>query len=199
MTGRVSTNQPNGAQNNVAVEPQEWPSNCRSCDGLTIDPDRIQEILAQDTLYAQTDMQWYLEYIYFSSDGRLQRQSTRAADSHQDGIFHSSLLQSRLTIVHLQQRRLYLRKATTSSISVDRPTWLSLLERFRVIPSFLELLHNNNGGTLSFISHDDSRPSSQVSNAVPSEGRCYPTALHLGYTSWPMDGPRSCNLQPPRA
>ncbi|KAE9365800.1 hypothetical protein N431DRAFT_516616 [Stipitochalara longipes BDJ] len=61
------------------------------------------------------------------------------------------------TVIYVRQKRLLFHQRTINAIALDSQTWLNLLERFNVMPSFLELVHENNGGNFCYVSYDEGR------------------------------------------
>ena len=162
-----------------ATRNESWPLNSRFYDPLTMDATHISDLLFMDTQFTNEYFPWFLEYAC-SNDNFAIRQ-THADDAHETGIFRKSVLDSRLTIVHVGQERLYSEGGTASRISLDAPTWTAMLEQFNVLPNFLELLHNNQGGSLAYISYDRPDMLPQPSPHVDKVHSDKPQAFHVGY------------------
>lgn len=156
-----------------------WPATSRYFDPLIMDAESIAKLLEEDTLYANEEHPWCLDYACVT-DSTLYHRQTQANDCHETGIFSAKVLNSRLTLVHIRQRRLYLKGDTTSAISVDTLMWLALLKRFEILPSFVELLHDNNGCTLAHISYEQTTGREDRPGPMAPNERT-PDAFHVGY------------------
>lgn len=127
------------------------------------------KLLEKDTSYLPRAWKWRLDYTYIVN-GRAVHCSTKAEDDRRSGIFSGPISGSRLTVVHIRQKRHYLSRDTVSAISIDPATWFNVLQHFQVLPNFLELLHSNNGATLAWISYSEH-----------GKGVREPIAFHVGY------------------
>ena len=150
-----------------------WPLSSRFYDPLTMNPELISNFVVEDTLYSDGNLRWFLEFTFLAS-GEMNVRRTDANESLESGVFDRSVLESPLTIIHVAQERLYFENYTKSTMSTDAPTWNTLLQKFEILPSFLELLHSNNGGSLVHVSYDRSQ---QTNESVESPVQ----AFHMGY------------------
>ena len=157
------------AQHPVPHHAPTWPQGCRYYDGLLMNSAAILKLLQDDTCYFHEESSWSLDYTYTTPSGPVHC-NTQASDDHDNGIFAPSVLQSSLTVVQIRQKRIYLQQGTYCGISVSLDTWKQILQRFDVLPNFLEVLHSNNGGSLSWTSY-----------AEDSKGAQQPVAFHAGY------------------
>ncbi|KAK3072535.1 hypothetical protein LTR53_006634 [Teratosphaeriaceae sp. CCFEE 6253] len=145
-----------------------------------MDASHICGVVATDTAYVGRHFPWYLVFTTISND-HAETRSTRAEDTPEMGLFCQRVLTSPMTVIHIHQERLYMVRRTVSALSVDEVTWRNLLGRFDVPPSFVELLHNNNGGAMAYTSYSpDDRLDSVSSNASWPTG-VHASAFHIGY------------------
>ncbi|KAF1965228.1 hypothetical protein BU23DRAFT_575045 [Bimuria novae-zelandiae CBS 107.79] len=148
----------------------EWPRACRYFDQRLMDTAFIGKLLTADTSYHDARVPWLLDYTYIAQDGCAVQSSAQFSNDHDAGIFGQCVLTSSLSVIHMQQKRLYLDRDTVSATPIDSDTWLEILHNFEVLPSFLELLHSNNGGTLSWTSFE-----------ADGQGGRKASAFHVGY------------------
>ncbi|CAF9910199.1 MAG: hypothetical protein HETSPECPRED_009649 [Heterodermia speciosa] len=119
-----------------------------------MDPQRIQHLLSRETTYvADTRFSWELQYMIID-DGLPVLRSTIASDSLDNSVFCPKTQRSPLILLYIRQKRVYYRHGTANWLSIDSKTWLDILTKFDVLPSFLELLHSNNGGTMAYKSYN---------------------------------------------
>ena len=143
-----------------------------------MDAENVHRFLAVDTTYANSSFPWYLVYTYIACE-RAETRRPRADDDHADGIFGSAMLESPLTVIHVRQKRVYMPRETVVAISLDEITWRTLLARYSILPSFLDLLHSNDGGTLAYTTFR-SESSGQDQNAI-TQHQPIIDAMHMGY------------------
>jgi CorA-like Mg2+ transporter protein len=86
-------------------------------------------------------------------------------------------------IAYVGMKRKYFDRATSNAIKVSRQNWIQLLSCLEILPSALELMHDNNGGFSSRISYKNRNSDSDVrqEDHAPS---AYHFCLKLG-DSWP--------------
>ena len=141
-----------------------------------MDASETSDWLERDTAYANHGHGWCLEYLSVTSS-LVTRGFCRPHDEHSNGIFDTKVVEADLTVVYLRQKRQYLHEATYSAISTDESTWRTLLETFNVLPSFIEILHSNNGGSLKHITYAPAKDSGKSDSNIES----IPLAFHVGY------------------
>ena len=112
----------------------------------------ISEMVATDTIYAD---QLFPFYLAFTTVRNNQAKTCFVGADDPTGYDFSSNdnLSSSMTVVHVRQKPIYMTQSSTSAISLDQCTWRNLLVRYEVLPSFVELLHSNNGGVLAYTSY----------------------------------------------
>ena len=139
-----------------------------------MDSDHIEHIMNTDTSYANDEHPVNMVYTSLQ-DGRAKTFRPSDIRSHHDGIFQQAVLGSPMTVIYICQTRLYLKWNTFNAIALTKTTWRSLLARFDILPSFIELLHNNNGGSLIHATPWSSTDQTSVSEYNSVE------TFHLGY------------------
>jgi hypothetical protein len=150
-------------------ESYAWPQGCRFFDKLVMNAGQITTLLDEDTRFAPEHFAWDVRYCYISNDSVVKHRAA-LTDDHYNGIFSDHMLKSHMSVVYIRQKRLYLQNDSLSAVSVDRAMWTRILQYFEVLPSFLELLHSNNGGSLAFTTYSS-----------PTGGSWTPIAFHVGY------------------
>lgn len=166
------------SEDSLAFPRGDWPTGCRYYDPLTMDAVQISTLLTEDTMYADSGGHWHLEYLFVSED-QVYRHQTAMGDSHDEGIFSQQVAEAPMVIIYVRQTRKYLSHDTASSLWVDKPTWMALLNRTEVLPSFVELLHSNNGETLQVSQPGfNLKEGSDVSSASDMQE---PEVFHVGY------------------
>ena len=136
-----------------------WPFQCRYYNPLIMDAAHLSTLIVEETRYADDSCAWLLEYISIT-EGQPHRRKLCVKDASELDTLSSMMHKSPLVVLHVEHKRWYFGKqrGTTTSISVDASTWITLLGTGEVLPSFLELLHSNNGGSLSITSYDERKP-----------------------------------------
>ena len=145
-----------------------------------MDGSRIDALLTHDTLYDHSRIPWHLEYVFIKDGQPVIRRIATESDAL-NSMSSSNVLESQTTVVHVRQKRIYMKNNSSSSLSVSEHTWRSVLERFEVLPSYLELLHSNNGGTLSHTSYLKKRTEGKASSVQTAPQRKCVDAFHVGY------------------
>lgn len=154
----------------------EWPNNSRFFDPLTMDAANIRALTIDDTEYAEAkwphaQCPWYLACVYFAeSSSKCLKREYLAENQFDPASFSADVAESPVTVIYIRQKRRYYPQGTRSLKSVDRGTWLRVLQHFDVLPSFVELVHSNNGGTLCQTTHGNESNTSDK-----------PSAFHVGY------------------
>lgn len=149
-----------------------WPLSSRYYNPLLMDANHLTRLMKEDTSYAKSYghcyLPWYMAYTYLrGTEGK--KYNVLENEDHARGVFGPFVLDSKFTIVHVRQKRQYLTGRTTCALSIDESMWAAVLDRFEILPTFLELLHSNNGGTLVQTSYAD------------FDAGVEPAAFHIGY------------------
>lgn len=170
-----------GAAETEQVDLDEWPLTSCCYDPLTMDAVHISKLLNQDTIYAENSSSWFLEYVYLDGD-QAHQQRTTIHDSHNDGVFSESVRQSPLTVIHVSQKRRQNEVIPTTVVSVTRPIWHAILEKYDVLPSFVELSYSKNGSTFGFRLQNTRQDTLSIEKTSQS-GDVFHMAYKLG--TWP--------------
>ncbi|KAK3074887.1 hypothetical protein LTR53_002277 [Teratosphaeriaceae sp. CCFEE 6253] len=141
-----------------------------------MDASHVIEVVATDTEYVGRHFPWYLVYTTILN-GHTETCFTLAEDAPGQGLFTKGVLMSPMTVIHINQERLYMVRKTVSALSVDESTWRNLLRRFDVPPNFVELLHNNTGGALAYTSYTPE----DCLNCPGTDTDILASAFHVGY------------------
>ena len=132
-----------------------WPETCRYYEPQTTNPEDIRDLMWHDSEYfePQSNLENRLHSIDIA-DGRATLESaplsTVSLDTRlqvrPDGIASTK-------IFFIPQKRQYRHHHSTNKIHLHSQVWEEVLDRLSVLPSFLELLHSNNGGMSCHISY----------------------------------------------
>lgn len=149
-----------------------WPEGCRYYDPGTINPERVQHLLTKETEYTNHILPWNISRLDMK-DGHCRTQDTAYEAKGAQRLISEPVPNGTTTVLYVRQKRMLYHSRTTSAIGLDAPSWLGLLERFEVIPSFLEVLHDNNGASSCYVTGDTVNP--------PKSGAITANAFHVAY------------------
>lgn len=162
----------------IPAPAHRWPRLARYTSPDTMDIDRAQLLICEDTCYeALSSTSWSchpdLYMLLVGNDGTVQR---HVSSGHRifEGIESEA---SQWAILFVTQRRFY-GPFTKSCMLLSPERWLGVLESLALPPSALELLHENNGGYAAHFSCCDPKESSALPCKPPLPNEM-PCAYHI--------------------
>ena len=162
-----------------ALPQGRWPESCKYYDRNTTNGNYLGTLLLEDSLYfpPASASPTRLEYIDILDGKATLYEDPADAFPFEERLRVSPTARRSTKVFFVAQKRLYYRDHSVNSYALHSQTWEELLDRLSVLPSFLELLHSNNGGFASSVSYcaDNARNGCQKGCTEESI-----SAFHLG-------------------
>lgn len=163
-----------------------WPESCRFFDPYTMDANFLNSLLWQDSLYfgdeETTSARRRLSCVSFDDAEHCVVRRPIYNPSFQ-ALSQWLSDTSSTKIVYVGVKRKYFHKSTQSAIKLLCQEWIQLLCSLEILPSALELLHDNNGGFSSRVTGHHAHGSSPTVAKDDSVSASH-VSLKLG-DSWP--------------
>jgi hypothetical protein len=177
--------QPPNASHSLSSERSRfprWPETCRYYDPHTMDPVDIGNLLYSDTKYLEPEsaVEEILDSIDIADGIATLACAPLANVSLEERLKVSPDTRASTKIFFIKQKRQYQHHRSSSKIYLDIHTWEDVLDRLAVVPSFLELLNDNNGGCSSHVSYCADHNAYAEGNCLSSCTTNSMSAFHLG-------------------
>lgn len=130
-----------------SIDKELWPLSSNYYDRCTMDANFLIKFILYDCVFYRpgSPVPWSLDLVDFSHSTPLLHQSA-PGDTGLAALVRKSTASKSLLAVFFSFQRAHHPSCTKAFLSIDAKTWTNLLAQVDLLPSFLELLHNNSGG-----------------------------------------------------